>query len=176
MGREQGLDLGLNEPARPHGPDVPVCRRTFEQGLRHDKISGERAGDNGRIASGHDEADMSSRTQHRGDCGQGRCGIVNVLEHTVTQHEVERSRRDVVEQIGGVALNARDGARETSLGATPMQRGKGIRARVDDRDPVSELRQSYGVTTRSSTEVEHVKERSFTGQVGRVNDCLPHQL
>jgi hypothetical protein len=75
----------------------------------------------------------------------------------VADHEVERLRLHVLEEICGVTLNAANGFAEVGVRGSTLQRRERIRTGIDDGDAVSEQRQTYGISPGATPEIEHIQ-------------------
>ena len=111
--------------------------------------------DTGGVPLGDDEAEHSTGSQHRSDGPQGVGGILDHLEHLVTDDQVSVSGADQVEEIAGVTLHSRDGPRQALLGRPTLEGGESVGTGVDDSDLVSSCTQAHGHPPGAAAEVDH---------------------
>ena len=113
--------------------------RVGEQPARLGQPAGRDASDDSSNPVGREDARHPTGPQHRCHRGQRSGGVVDDLQHAVTQHQVDRSGRDELSEAGGIPLNGPDLPTRPAFGSAAFQRGQRVRARVDDGDPMPEL-------------------------------------
>jgi hypothetical protein len=123
MGREQGGDLVDHESSRSRGAQVPGPGIGDEQRLGLVEVAGEGPREHRGEPAGHHDAHVPARSQSCGGRLERLTRIVDVLEHAMTDHEVERCRRDVLGKVAGVADDSSDTPRrvEVGLGSPPVE-------------------------------------------------------
>ena len=105
---------------------------------------------------GDQQAEHAAGAEHLGDRGQRGGRVVDDLEHAVAQHHVGTVAAGDVEQGGQVALLAADPVGHAALAGPAVQGGQGVRAGVDDGDPVAELGDPDGEAAGAAADVEDV--------------------
>ena len=120
-------------------------------------MTGHRPGDDRSVALADQEAERAARAKHLGDRGEGRCGVVDVLEDTVAEHHVDAARSDHLEQAGGVTLVAGDPIGDPAFLGAAAECGQSIGAGVDHDHLVSELGDPDGEPAGAAADVEDVE-------------------
>ena len=165
-GGEQRVELLAGEP--PTGPAVRLGGVQQRLGLL--EVAGHRPRHHRGVPLGDEQAEHAAGAEHLGDRGERGGRVVDDLEHPVAQHHVGGVRTGDVEQGGQVALLAGDPVGDAALVGPTVQGRQGVRAGVDDPDPVAELGDPDGEPAGAAADVEHVAR----GAVQDRAQGLPH--
>ncbi len=146
-----------------------------ESSRRHGllEVAGHRPRHHRGVPLGDEQAEHAAGAQHLGDRGQRGGRVVDDLEHAVAQHHVGAGGAGDVEQGGQVALLAGDPVGHAALAGAAVEGGEGVRAGVDDPDPVTELGDPDGEAAGAAADVEDVAAAADQAVEDRAQG-LPH--
>ena len=120
-------------------------------------MAGERLGQDRAAAVGDHDARRAARAQDGGDRCEDLRRIVDLLEDAVAQHEIGALGRDERRELVAVALHAADKIGDAGIDGTTAKARQRVRAGVDDRDPMSGLRERHGEAAGAAADVDHAE-------------------
>ncbi len=173
-GDEVGELLG-GEAAGERVAGAPAPGGVGEGLARLGEVPGEGAGEHGAAESGGEQAEGAGGAEGGDRVADALGRVLDVLEHAVTEHDVEAVALDDVEQAVRVALDAPDAVGDAGLGGPALQREQRVGAGVDDGDPVAEPGERHRELARAATGVEHLEDVP-TGGLDPAVEGVPQDL
>ncbi len=158
---------------RVRRPPAPV--RVLQGDPRLGEMSGESARQHDSVALGNQETEYAALAQYGRHRLQSLSGIIDNLEHTVTEHGIGTRLPGEPWQLGGITLNSVHELADTFITGATLERSQCIRTRVDDRDPVPFHSKRYGEPAGAAAEIDDVQ--SGTGiDSGPTGQCDPQSF
>ena len=174
---EQARDLFSKVPPRPVVAQVPRVGRGAVEDFGPGKVAGDRPGQHRCEPAGNHDTGETTRTKRPRHRGQRFRGIIDDLEYSVAQHEVGRTRFNMLGQVCGIALDTNNSFAHIAFHRAPMERSKRIGARVDDPHAVTGFGEPDRRATCATTKINNAEYGiRAAGSIDRVDDCLPHDL
>lgn len=166
-GGEEFMDLVGREATRSPALRTQIRLHPFEQLTSRLELSSHGPGENGRVPLRDENTQHSPRSQNLSDLGQSRSGVDH-LQHAVAEDRIGTLRPDDRDQAGEVALLPAN--HDPTIAGPTSQRCEGIRARVDDGDPMPCLGEPDSRPTGAAADINHIARRSGQGKVEGVPD------